>query len=360
MRRRHASRCLLACAVALLGAPAAAGAASFPVTTTADAGDGSLRAAIAGANAAAGADEVTFAESVTGAIRLQSALPDVISEVSIAGPGADVLAVTRATDAPDFRIFTLAGTADAHISGLTIRGGRVAESSSKGGGIMVGEGGVLVLAGTVVRDNAAQSIPEGSNASGGGVYASRASLTILDSTITGNTASVSNVGRAITGVGGGGVTLANGGALVVRRSTISANRAVIDGTERDGEAFGGGASVSGFSTSVVFESVTFAGNEVAAPMRRRSVDHDVCGTRVAAEHDHRRPDRGRRLQGENGTFTSAGHNLTERHVLRPRRDRGSRGRRSVARPAVRQRRADADACAARGQPGPGPRQLRGS
>ena len=58
-------------------------AATFNVTTLADAGAGSLRDAITQANAAAGADTITF--GVTGTINLASTLPDITGAVTITG-----------------------------------------------------------------------------------------------------------------------------------------------------------------------------------------------------------------------------------------------------------------------------------
>ena len=51
--------------------------AIFTVTNTNDSGPGSLRAAIEQANANAGADEIVFADGVSGTITLASALPTV-------------------------------------------------------------------------------------------------------------------------------------------------------------------------------------------------------------------------------------------------------------------------------------------
>ena len=63
------------------------------VTTTADSGPGSLRQALTDANAQVGADVITV--TATGTINLQSALPDLTSNITINGPGADLLTVRR-------------------------------------------------------------------------------------------------------------------------------------------------------------------------------------------------------------------------------------------------------------------------
>src|ERR1700710_717742 len=69
--QRRARRIAGAAGAAVLLAPAAAGAATFTVTTNADTGAGSLRAAVASANAVDGADEITFTPGL-GTIRLTS------------------------------------------------------------------------------------------------------------------------------------------------------------------------------------------------------------------------------------------------------------------------------------------------
>jgi hypothetical protein len=60
--------------------------ATFSVTSLADAGPGTLRAAILQANAAPGADEIDF--GTTGTITLRSALPGITGPVAIAGDSA--------------------------------------------------------------------------------------------------------------------------------------------------------------------------------------------------------------------------------------------------------------------------------
>src|SRR5262249_5492196 len=64
------------------------------VTTLADSGDGSLRAAVAGANAHAGADTIDFQPGLTGTIALTSGEIDITDDLKINGPGADQLTVS--------------------------------------------------------------------------------------------------------------------------------------------------------------------------------------------------------------------------------------------------------------------------
>lgn len=71
----------------------AAGAQTFTVTNTDDAGAGSLRQAILDANANAGSDTITFAPEVTGTITLSSDLDHITESLTIVGPGSAVLTI---------------------------------------------------------------------------------------------------------------------------------------------------------------------------------------------------------------------------------------------------------------------------
>lgn len=94
LRRLGAASLALALGTAgavLVAQPAAA--VEIPVTTLADDGPGSLRAAIVEANGAAGEDVIVFDDGLTGTITLESTI--VIEEgLSIEGPGADVITIT--------------------------------------------------------------------------------------------------------------------------------------------------------------------------------------------------------------------------------------------------------------------------
>src|SRR5688572_92516 len=65
--------------------------ATFTVVNTDDAGPGSLREAITQANLDPAQDTIEFAPGVTGAITLQSALPDLATAIVLEGPGASAL-----------------------------------------------------------------------------------------------------------------------------------------------------------------------------------------------------------------------------------------------------------------------------
>ena len=103
---------------------------AFHVTTLADGGAGSLRAAIAQANAHAGADIIDFQPGLTGTIALTGGELDITDDLTINGPGADRLTVSGNNIS---RVFKVESGETVTISGLTIAGGNA--GSGNGGGI---------------------------------------------------------------------------------------------------------------------------------------------------------------------------------------------------------------------------------
>ncbi len=97
--------------------------AMIAVTSLADSGLGTLRAAIAQADQDTSPDTISFDPTVSGTITLLSALPDLSADITIDGPGASALTVARSADSgtPDFRIFNVEAEADVTTSGLTAR-----------------------------------------------------------------------------------------------------------------------------------------------------------------------------------------------------------------------------------------------
>jgi len=161
--------------------PVLAGALS--VTTTDDAGAGSLRQALLDANQSPGVDVIAFA--VSGEISLDSTLPTIEDDLVIQGPGVDNLAISGAYL---YRVFDIQAGAAVTITDLTVRNGR-SPNTETGGGIR--SAGDLHLARVHLHDNI--SVYEG-----GGLAVTWGTLSILDSTIQSNTGSY-NGGVSITG-----------------------------------------------------------------------------------------------------------------------------------------------------------------
>ena len=172
------------------------------VTNTNDNGPGSLRQALADANRG---DTITFA--VTGTIGLTDGELVIDKPITISGPGADALTVSRSSNTR-FRIFhVMQSSRSVNIEGLTISSGDA--HFDYGGGIL-NDQATLILTNCSVVDNAAYS-------GGGGIYNNDGgSVTIVNSIISGN--------RAVGGKYpyGGGVA---GGSLTIINSLISGNAA---------------------------------------------------------------------------------------------------------------------------------------
>lgn len=163
-----------------------------------------LRAAIQEANSLAGDDTINF--SVTGTINLDSALPNIASNMIINGPGANTLTIQRSTagGTPNFRIFTTNSGTVITISGLTVTNGRTADGAP-GGGFTPGYGG------------------QGDN--GGGILNSGA-LTLTDVVVTGNRTGDGGAGTSGTGgFGGFGGGIFSSGPLTMTNGTVSNNTA---------------------------------------------------------------------------------------------------------------------------------------
>jgi CSLREA domain-containing protein len=180
------------------------------VNTTNDNDDGSctlahcsLREAINDANTLPDANTILFRPDVRGTITLRQGQFDLISDVTIMGPGAGDLTVSG--DNAN-RIFNIQGVS-VEIVGLTIANGFVFDED--GGGIF--NTGDLTLRECVLRDNSIEVNFDGGL--GGGLYHTDGTLKIINSAITGNEA-----------VFGGGFFSTMGDVYVIR-STISNNNA---------------------------------------------------------------------------------------------------------------------------------------
>src|SRR5207237_210897 len=173
-------------------------ATNMTVTNRNDSGSGSLRQALVDGN---DGDTITFA--VTGTIGLTSGELVVDKSITISGPGPAMLAVSRSSNMP-FRIFHVMPDQMVNIEGVTISGG----DADIGGGIL-NDQATLTLTNCSVVNNVAYG-------SGGGIAGG--SLTIIDSTISGN----SVFGSPAKGPGlGGGIYAA--GTVTISNSTFSDN-----------------------------------------------------------------------------------------------------------------------------------------
>jgi hypothetical protein len=215
---------------------AGAKAATITVFDNGDSGAGTLRQAIFDASSG---DTIIFAANIV-EVALTSNELLITKNLTINGRGADKLDV-RNTSFGSFRIFRIAPSVTAVISGLTIQSGRVVnQTGQKGGGIL--NHGTLTLSGCAIVGNT-------TNGSGdGGGIANEGVLTITNSTVSGNSAGSGNSNPFF----GGGI--ANTGALTIVNSTISDNRA----PENLTGSGGGIANISGGVSTIA--SSTISGN----------------------------------------------------------------------------------------------------
>lgn len=195
----------------LLGAVGAQ-AATLTVTTTADAGSGSLRQAFIDANTNAEANVVDFDVPMTDAgynaamneftINLLSPLPDVPAIPLTVSNNQPQAMVVKGNNT--FRIFTLVDSAVFTVNNLTVTGGY---SNGLGGGILMGNSSTLHLNRSTISNNAANE--------GGGIYVNQSgTLNINASTVSGNTAT-----------SGGGIY--NNFTATLNNSLVALNTAIV-------------------------------------------------------------------------------------------------------------------------------------
>jgi len=286
-------------AVLLLGTlgaiaiPASASAATFAVTTIADAGAGSLRDAISQANANPGADTITFAVPANSIIQVLTAI-GVTESLTVDGSGTAGLVMTGAngvthvlfnvapaTAGQDFSIndVTFDGTAVAGPlwRGVAVNTGFGAPNNDKVRNLtltrIIGRNVTGTLPGTVLRSFTsepggsvtiqdstftANSTSVGSLAGGGAVYVRglNGTLTVTGSTFTSNSA-ISGGAIFLDGAGGGTPSAS------ISSSTFTNNHAT--GVGAADPADGRGGAIGGnMVANVTISGVTFSGNTATA------------------------------------------------------------------------------------------------
>ena len=180
---------------------------------------------------------------------------EITGSVALVGPGAASRAIARTAGVGS--VFSIAAPrgdngppsapppADVFIGGLTITGGR---GQRFGGGLTIWSARNVVLRGLAITGNRSDPAAGGEGGGvGGGVMAFGSSVTIVDSSITGNVAASGEF------LAPGGGVYNGGGPVRIVNSTISGNQA-----ERGGglyQAVGGGGM-----DRTLLTNVTLAGN----------------------------------------------------------------------------------------------------
>ncbi|MGE0067856.1 MAG: choice-of-anchor Q domain-containing protein [Solirubrobacterales bacterium] len=223
MPRPRQSLSLLLAGLALALLPGSAVAAPA-VTSTADSGPGSLRAAIIGANSG----ESIAVPAGTYGISSGELLVDKNLTIAGAGPAQTVV---RAV-APGFRIFHVGNGKDVAISGMTIRDAT-----------LVQPGGI---------------------AEGAGIYVEEGGVSISDVAFANNTVDATGLSGASGGIAGGGAVAARKGRLAISGSSFTGNVAISRGGAAKGGGIAEGGGVYGQESPVTISASTFNGNRVEA------------------------------------------------------------------------------------------------
>ena len=201
-------------------------AVAITVTNNNDSGPGSLRQAISDASPG---DTIDFDSSLNGqTITLTSGELLIDKDLTIAGLGTNLLTISGNHAS---RVFHMTGDLDVTISGLTIANGF---SPGAGGGIFGGSGGSLTIVNSTLSGNSSDSV-------GGGIYNFNGHATITNSSLRSNLA-----------LNGGGI-FNDGGSLIIANSTLNDNLADIGN--------GGGIFNRGWLT---ITNSTLSGNAAAA------------------------------------------------------------------------------------------------
>ena len=288
--------------LASLLAPAAQ-AATYTVTTLADSGAGSLRAAVAAANAASGADAIVFQSGLAGTITLTGGELLVTDNLSITGPGPGRITLDANHAGRAFHLTNPNGQDKVFaISGLTVTHGATSAAGGDdgGGGVFYEASSIhaqITLADMVFSDNTAarkggavsvdganlilrnvsmtgNAVAGGFQPSGGALYFSRGLVTIEKSRIVGNSAELNAGGMRLASPGVDAVitdTLVQdntathtGGAMVAdTMHSLRISRSAFVGNST-GQPYGGGIYFAGVtdagSPENVIENSTFSAN----------------------------------------------------------------------------------------------------
>jgi hypothetical protein len=281
------SRFVAVCVSLLCAITISARADTITVINTNDSGPGSLRQTLADAN---NGDTIDFDPALNGqTITLTGGELAIDKNITITGPGANLLAVSRFQNASPFRVFHLLPAHTAVIQGLAISNGLA--QSGFGGGIL-NEGSATVV-NCAVSGNSA-------TASGGGIFSGfsseRATILIIEnSTLNGNFAG--DYGGAIANFFFGTVTILN--------STLSGNTA----------EFAGGGIVNiaaNQDASVAVSNSTLSGN--ACPFNGGGISNARSGSGHAiveiGNTTLKAGASGQNIDNSNATVTSHGYNIS--------------------------------------------------
>ena len=210
---------------------------TFPVTSLADSGAGSLREGIL-----SGDTTIVFAPGLHGTIKLTSGDLLINHSVTIDGPGANTLSISGNDSS---RIFDVSGNASVAISGLTITDGL----ATSGGGILVEGKAALSISNCAVTGNEALGNAAGGGFGGGIEDSSPAALSVTNSIFDTNKAIAVGANDPVVSASyifaaGGAIdlNLASTGSATISNSKFTGNEA--EGGSPGASAGGGAISNS--------------------------------------------------------------------------------------------------------------------
>lgn len=282
-----------------------------------DTSDCTLRDAINAANASSG-DTISIPG---GTYQLaQSAAPQISSSMTLEGAGARTTTIKQ-TESHQGVLDVSSASATVTVDGVTITGG---QAMGSGGGIS--SGGTLTLRNSTVTGNEADGYttcvdpPEctmqfAQPGTGGGIYSS-GSLTIMNSTVSDNIATPGSA-ASVTGSAWGGGIYSIQSALRIVNSTVAGNSA------QGGIGFGAGGgifTVAASGSALELASATIAANTASGGAGQGHAQggnvylDENNGTLLSVVKDSIVADGTGDSGAENcagGTLTSAGYNLED-------------------------------------------------
>jgi hypothetical protein len=203
-----------------------------------------------GCSAGSGADEIQLTVDVTltevdNTTDGSNGLPSITSDVTIEGIGGSLpRAIVRDLAAPDFRIFDVASSGTLWLKSVSVRNGSSIGGFPQGAGGGIRNLGVLTLTTSEVSDNSA-------NRHGGAIFngehGGNATVTLINSTVSGNTSGPNPDSPGSSG----------GGGIYNYFGTVTLTNSKISGNTNHGR-WGGGISNS-FGTVTLADS-TVSGN----------------------------------------------------------------------------------------------------
>jgi len=214
--------------------------------------DLSLREAIFLANGTPGMQTITFSSlfSSPQTISLHSQLPRIVEDLTVTGPGRSLLSIDAGDGADNsfgtadgYRIFEIIdpdffSNIDVTLSGMTLKGGDTISGAP--GGAISSQENLTILNSTIIGNSTGSGqsgFLAGGGGNGGGIYIRRGDLTVVDSTISGNVTGAggdfnvpSPYGSPGSGGAGGGI-YSRYGTLVLTRTSVSNNSTGIGGRD---------------------------------------------------------------------------------------------------------------------------------